>query len=129
MHSGGERLSGYWEASGAGRQEGEGGGAAGGSSQRLSSRAFMNIYCVLKEPETYSSSRLFLQVHLLILKLIHKKQIKHRALNYLNVNYLFYEFKKRNGIWPTSSDFSARHYTACSQNCDDEFAKGIAISL
>lgn len=66
----------------------------------------MNTYC-FKGPETQSSSRPFLQVLLLILKLIHKKQIKHLALNYLNANYLFYEFKKRNRIWPTFSDFPA----------------------
>lgn len=56
---------------------------------------YEHLLC-FKGPATYSSSRLFLQVLFLLLKLIHRKQIEHRALNYLNVNYLLCGFQKRN---------------------------------
>ena len=51
--------------------------------------------CCFKEPEMYSSGKLLLWALFQCQNSSTKKQIKHCAPNYLNVNYLLYGIKER----------------------------------
>ena len=61
-----------------------------------------------REAEMFSSGRLFLWALFQCQSSSIRKQIKHCAPNYLNVNYLLYGVKERNRILTSVSDFSAR---------------------
>lgn len=68
--------------------------AGEGCSQRQSSKTFMNTYCVLKD-QKHIHEQTVSPGSCLILKLIHRKQIKHCALNFLNVSSLLHGFKNK----------------------------------
>lgn len=68
--------------------------AGEGCSQRQSSKTFMNTYCVLKN-QRHIHKQAVSPGSCLILKLIHRKQIKHCALNFLNVSSLLHGFKNK----------------------------------